>query len=286
MEANLELPVNLDGIIWHYRWTSRLGLYPMHRHAEVEVNLVVDGTATYVMRERRYELAPGSIVWLFPQQDHLLLDQSPDYQMWIAVFKPDLIRRLCVYEDTSPLRQADPVGHFCRRLDAARATRLDILFHELLDVTPQDIHFNVGLGYALLSSWAAYLEADDIGVGHDIHPAVERAARLLHEAVEPLGLDEIAHRVGLSPSHLCRLFKEQMGLSLVSFGHRQRLDRFVRLYAHGRRRTMMEAAMDAGFGSYAQFYRVFTRLMGCTPAEYRTRRSAVHDNPQDTTGTE
>ena len=269
MDEILELPDKLDGIIWHYRWASRLSLYPMHHHREVEVNLVVDGTATYVLNMRRYELAPGSIVWLFPEQAHVLVDQSPDYLMWIAVFKPDLIGRLCLREDTWPLRQADPAGHFCRRLDAERATRLGTLFRELIEVMPHETHFNAGLGYALLTAWAYYRAADDLGEGYDIHPAVERAARMLHESVEPLGLKEIAHRVGLSPSHLCRLFKEQMGLSLVAFRNRQCLDRFVRLYGHGRRRTMIDAAMDAGFGSYAQFYRVFVRHMGCTPAEYR-----------------
>jgi AraC-like DNA-binding protein len=251
----------------------------MHRHSEVEVNLVVDGTATYVMRERRYELSLGSIVWLFPKQDHLLLDQSPTYRMWIAVFKPELIRRLCTDEDTWPLRQADPVGHYCRRLAAAPTARLDMLFRDLLEATQHAARFNIGLAYVLLSSWAAYQEADDTGVGHDVHPAVERAARLLYETVEPLGLAGLARRVGLSPSHLCRLFKEQMGQSPAAFRNRQCVDRFLRLYGHGRRRTMMDAALDAGFGSYAQFYRVFVGLMGCTPAEYRRRRRGPGDDP-------
>src|SRR5437879_3671095 len=105
MEEVFELPAGLDGCVWPYRWAGQR--YPMHRHSEVEVNLVVDGTAKYVMRERRYELGLGSMVWLFPKQDHLLLDQSPTYRMWIAVFKPDLIQRLCTDEDMWPLRQAD-----------------------------------------------------------------------------------------------------------------------------------------------------------------------------------
>ena len=186
---------------------------------------------------------------------------------------------------TRPLRQADPPGHFCRRLDAAHATRLDILFGDLLAASPHLARFNAGMAYALLSAWAFYLEADDTGEGFEVHPAVERAARLLHETVEPLGLEDLAYRVGLSPSHLCRLFKAQMGVSLVTFSNRQRLDRFLHLYGHGRRRTMMDAALDAGFGSYAQFYRVFTKLMGCTPPRVSPaparllRRSRQRDRP-------
>ncbi len=278
MEEILSVPENLDGIVWHYKWASRLALWPMHHHAELEVNVVVDGTATYVMNMRRYDLTPGSIVWLFPNQDHLLLQQSPDYVMWIAVFKPALIGSLCSGNDTWPLRQADPAGHFCRRLNAERTGWLAMLFRELLDAIPNETYFNVGLGFALLAAWSGYQSADDLGEGHDIHPAVEQAARLVHNSAEPLGLTEIARRVGLSPTHLCRLFKLQMGLSLVAFRNGQCIDRFVRLYAHGRRRTMIDAAMEAGFGSYTQFYRVFTKHMGCTPGRYRQTLSLARDS--------
>ena len=33
---------------------------------------------------------------------------------------------------------------------------------------------------------------------------------------------------------------------------------------------MLEAALDAGFGSYSQFHRVFTRVAGARPRDYFT----------------
>jgi len=279
MEELLQLPRGLDGQVWTYLWLGRL--HPMHHHAELEANLVVEGTATYIMGERRYKLGPGSMVWLFPQQDHLLVGQTPDFRMRIAVFAPHLIARLCLHDETRPLRQANPTGHFCRRIDAARAARLGALWSELEEARQDAAQFNAGLAYLLLSAWSAYRQADDTGIGHDIHPAVERAARLIAEIAEPLSLADLAHRTGLSPSHLSRIFREQMGLSLGAFRHRQCCDRFLRLYGQGRRRSMMEAALEAGFGSYAQFYRVFTHLMGCTPAAYRRLRRGSNDFTTD-----
>jgi AraC-like DNA-binding protein len=32
---------------------------------------------------------------------------------------------------------------------------------------------------------------------------------------------------------------------------------------------MLAAALEAGFGSYPQFHRIFRRVMGCSPGEYR-----------------
>ena len=286
MEEILQLSAGFsEGCIWPYRWAGQK--FPMHRHTQVEVNLVVEGTATYVMRERCYELSLGSMVWLFPRQDHLLLDQSPNYRMWIAVFKPDLIERLWIRRgQRGHCGRLIPLATFACCSHAARATRLDILFGDLLAALPHLARFNAGMAYALLSAWASYLEADDTGEGFEVHPAVERAAAVApRDASSPVGLEDLAYRVGLSPSHLCRLFKAQMGVSLVTFSNRQRLDRFLHLYGHGRRRTMMDAALDAGFGSYAQFYRVFTKLIGCTPPRVSPaparllRRSRQRDRP-------
>jgi len=275
MEEVLRLPPRYDGAVYHYANAGRL--HPMHRHAELEVNLVLAGRATYLLGERTYALRRHSAVWLFPGQNHLLIDQSADYAMWIGVFKPALLRRCCRGERTGPLLRDAPPGHFCRRLGDERATRLSVLFSELmaLQAEEDDIHYNAGLAYTLLSAWAAYLAADKGDTGSDVHPAVERAARLLHDETAPLSVDEVARRAGLSASRLSRLFEEQMGVSLTAFRNRQRIDRFLRLYGHGHRRTMLEAALDANFGSYAQFYRVFTAVMGCTPAQYRRDQQRV-----------
>lgn len=269
MEEILGLPPWHDGIIYDYVNAGRP--HPMHRHAELEVNLVVRGRAIYLLGERTYGLRRHSAVWLFPGQDHVLIDQSGDYRMWIVVFKPALLRRCCTDPRTSPLLQAAPPGHFCRPLGDEKAARLDALFGELLALQTEgdSARYNAGLAYALLSAWDAYLGAGEGEDGFDVHPAVERAARLLRDETEPLGVDEVARRVGLSASRLSTLFAQQMGISLTAFRNRQRVERFLRLYGQGRRVTMLEAALDANFGSYAQFYRVFTALMGCTPAEYR-----------------
>ena len=62
-----------------------------------------------------------------------------------------------------------------------------------------------------------------------------------------------------------------MGVSLVEYKNRLRIERFLTLVAPGGG-NLMQAALDAGFGSYAQFHRVFRNLLGATPKEYLTGR--------------
>jgi AraC-like DNA-binding protein len=80
---------------------------------------------------------------------------------------------------------------------------------------------------------------------------------------------ELAKKFAVSSSKLTHLFKEEMGVGLVEYKNRLRLERFFTLVSPGGG-NLMQAALDAGFGSYAQFHRVFRELLGATPREYIT----------------
>ena len=87
-----------------------------------------------------------------------------------------------------------------------------------------------------------------------------------------MGGKEIAAALDISLSRLARVFKSEMGMSLVEYRNRLRLDRFSVLLDRGRT-NLLEAALAAGFGSYAQFHRVFRALRHVTPREYLRRQT-------------
>ena len=66
-----------------------------------------------------------------------------------------------------------------------------------------------------------------------------------------------------------RLFKQQTGLSISEFRNRLRIQQFMKLYGSGQRRTVLASALEAGFGSYTQFHRVFTEIAGRSPRAYQ-----------------
>ncbi|MBN2574983.1 MAG: helix-turn-helix transcriptional regulator [Deltaproteobacteria bacterium] len=98
------------------------------------------------------------------------------------------------------------------------------------------------------------------------HPAVTAAVRMLTEDPSLRGGD-IAKKIGVSLSRFARVFKADMGLSLVDFRNQLRLDRFLSLVDTGGG-NLLEAAYAAGFGSYSQFHRVFRALRGTSPRDY------------------
>ena len=268
MTETLGLRSGADGRVGHHRAAD--GPPRPHRHAELELNLVVRGSASYLLGDRRYELAPRTLTWLLPGQEHVLVDESADHELWWAVFRPGLLARVAATTLVGPLVERDPVGESSRRLEVRRAGHLEALLRELHDVeTVDDALHNAGLAYLLLSAWRAFLESEDLVAGVDVHPAVDTVARCLRADPEAGRLDALARTAGLSPSHLSRIFKDQTGVSITRFRNQRRLERFMTLYGHGRRTTTLAAALDAGFGSYAQFYRVLRAETGQTPTAFR-----------------
>ena len=87
----------------------------------------------------------------------------------------------------------------------------------------------------------------------------------------------LSKQVGLSDGHLARLFKSETGVSMVEYRNRLRLERFFRVVAASAD-NLLDAAKAAGFGSYAQFHRVFRATLGAAPRDYLA--SARRENRQ------
>lgn len=271
MKEKLFLPSDCKGDLWLYnkeRFLDHTYQSFLHRHDELELNLVVRGRGVYLVEDRKIELQPNTLLWLFPGQEHLLMDRSLDFEMWILVMRPETLRELCTDENSRVLLESDPAGNFCGSLSAPAGQKLASFCRETSGVKSNLALFNVSLGYILLSAWAAH-QTSGGGAEKRIQPAIEKTARRLMEGNGQDDLGFLAQEAGMSATSLSRQFKRQMGVSLSAFRNRCRVEHFIELYGGGQERTMLDAALEAGFGSYAQFFRVFKAIMGGSPAEYR-----------------
>jgi AraC-like DNA-binding protein len=266
MKETLVIQPGAEGAAWRLDRISRR--LASHRHEELEVNLVLSGKASYLFGRRRVPLSVHSMIWLFPEQEHVLIDSTHDFSMWVLVFRPDLVRRHAQTGTRRVLQAADPGEIFCRQIDSRRVDHLNEVYLDAASEQGPEV-INAALGYALVASWQAYQFSSEPPARVDVHPAVARAARLIAAADDAPALAALAREAGLSPARLSRLFKRQTGISLTAFRQRKCLERFLRLYGRGARYTLIQAALEAGFGSYAQFHRVFCSVMKMNPATYR-----------------
>jgi len=95
MLEDLKLGERYDGFLFLAEAARNPPVLGSHRHIELELNLVVEGTITYVVRGRRFTFGKRSLLWMFPAQEHQLVDRTGDAQYYVAVFKPELLRAAC-----------------------------------------------------------------------------------------------------------------------------------------------------------------------------------------------
>ncbi len=86
---------------------------------------------------------------------------------------------------------------------------------------------------------------------------------------ESIGLETVATEAGTSLYHLCRVFREQTGLTMHAYRTRQRLGYVLDQLVDGQGANLTELALDTGFASHSHLSRVFQKQMGVPPSTIR-----------------
>jgi AraC-like DNA-binding protein len=104
---------------------------------------------------------------------------------------------------------------------------------------------------------------------------VKKACRFLRREclLRDVSLGEIARHVGMSEGHFSRTFHHSTGLTFGEYVARHRVDRTRELLRDPRIRVT-DAAFASGFQSISQFHRVFRKIVGVSPVEFRRQIGA------------
>lgn len=107
----------------------------------------------------------------------------------------------------------------------------------------------------------------------DYVAAVNRAIdHILAHLDRPLRLEEVARVACFSPFHFHRVFRALLGEPLNQFIRRLRLERAVRMLAHGRPASLTQVALACGFSSSSDFSRSFRQRYGRPPSGFDVER--------------
>ncbi len=91
---------------------------------------------------------------------------------------------------------------------------------------------------------------------------------VLAKLEDELTLDEMAESAGLSPAHFSTMFRQSTGLSPHQFVVRERIERAKEMLRPAETRVL-DVAVACGFKTQQHFARVFRKLCGSSPTEYR-----------------
>lgn len=237
--------------IWRHMPATRR---PRHFHAEPELNLVTAGIAAFGMGEKVLPVAAGDLLWWPPGQDHVLLDASPDFDLFVIGVTAEFSAR--VLAGTADVSSVGPI-HV--RLPAAARAAI-----EASCVVPGSVSDVAAIELRVGELWReSHALRRSAGA---MHVLTRRTLLSLYQRPD-LARAEVAELVRTCPSEVSRYFHEDMGMTLSVFRARLRILRFIQAVDDGAP-SLLAAAMDSGFGSYSQCHRVFQQLFGCSPRSF------------------
>jgi AraC-like DNA-binding protein len=102
-------------------------------------------------------------------------------------------------------------------------------------------------------------------------PVITKAKNYIQEhQTEDLRLGHVAKAVHTSTFYFCKMFKKVTGINFTDYLSRVRIEKSKNLLLNPNLRVS-EIAYEVGFQSLTHFNRVFKRILGQSPTEYRTR---------------
>lgn len=102
-------------------------------------------------------------------------------------------------------------------------------------------------------------------------PIITRAKEFIRQnQAEPLSLGLVAKAVNTSTFYFCKLFKKATGLNFTDYVSRVRMEKAKNLLLNPNLR-ISEIAYEVGFQSLTHFNRVFKKIIGQSPTEYRSQ---------------
>jgi AraC-like DNA-binding protein len=273
------LPTTRDGAIWPY---ARDYPKPRHFHAQLELLIMVRGSAHIRVGRSLHAVHAGQLVWQLPGVEHAVSGVSSDCELRVLHVEPDLCAQVARELDTpgSPSKAVSPgSGSFtgwAHELGALVCGRpvVDLARHDL-DALMELCHTTCAEGSlsadevparlrrALSTAWLATRREHDSGRSLSL---VELGSCLLFD--EPaLERSALCRALDVSEGYLSRRFQSELGISFAEQRARLRIARFV-THVTRDRWNYLDAALAAGFGSYSQLHRVFTRVVQESPRGY------------------
>ena len=258
------------------------GSFMWHWHPEIEITYVRKGTMCYKVNNLVYHLKEGDIVFNNSGALHSGTMENQEDCTYIPVtFDPRLIYGF--FQSTINSKYVDPVIQdsllpaIC--IDQSepwhKPFREYLLRIIALDEKKPDF-YELDITICLQSMWRLLLEhiTYEPQASRENSLEYDRIKKILSYIEEnyqnKITLNDIAGHIHLCESECTRLFKRHMNTTLFAFLQEYRIERSLEFLQADQ--PVSAVADKAGFSDPNYYSKVFAKIKGCSPREYRKHR--------------
>lgn len=266
----------------------RRNSYRNHKHAEFEISLILKGNGLYDTERGRENICPGDVFMFSTNEYHCITDifgatGADDMRLLNLQFSPNF-----VWSAGNDYLSNGYLGAFFGRGKEIRA-KLDRNNAHFAYVTGllggiREEFSNGGYGCEVMVK-AKLLEllvllrreffppaenGDGKNSAYALHAGgIERAIDFMDKNFAgAVTLEEIAREAYMPRTYFCAVFKKLNGMTPWQYINIRRIDEALALLKHSDD-TVLKIAVRCGFNNTANFNRIFKKITGLTPAEYR-----------------
>lgn len=255
----------------------RVMLQP-HWHAQVELNYMVRGTMDYRIGTRVMRLVQGDLIVFWGGMAHQTLDVSGDADYvcmhlpltdFFRIRLPADTQRHLVHGGILLATTRDPADpfNFLRWADYLRFGSESMVENALDEVLLRIERTPFGDFHLLSSDQRPSIEVIETEGAARLH--VARICSFIGDNFrEPINCSDIAAAAEIHPKYAMNVFKKSTGMTLNQYVTLLRLSYAQALLTEGPE-SVMDVAMNSGFGSLSAFNKSFQKLAGRSPIEYR-----------------
>lgn len=236
--------------------------FPLHVHMVVEVVYLMEGELRLTVSGEEYTLHPGDTLVCFPSMPHSYDVISPDARGLCFIFGPDTIREFSTAFKTSrpacpllkggdaPAGLHESAAALCRLVQEGKQSLLMGYLHVFLAHLLQELTLspmNESMDNDLIQQTLQYV-ADHFD--------------------EDLTLDSVSMALGISKTHLSRLFSQYLRINFRKYINILRIDEACTLLKASDM-NITEVCYACGFNNLRTFHRAFLEEVGMQPKDYR-----------------
>ena len=258
------------------------GSFMWHWHPEIEITYVQKGTMCYKVNHMVYHLKEGDIVFnnsgalhsgtMENQKDCAYIPVTFDSRLMYGFFQSTVNSK---YVD--PVIQDSMLPAIC--IDQSEPWHKPFREYLLriidLDEKKPDF-YELDITICLQSMWRLLLEhiTYEPQASRENSLEYDRIKKILSYIEEnyqnKITLNDIAGHIHLCESECTRLFKRHMNTTLFAFLQEYRIERSLEFLQDDQ--PVSAVADKAGFSDPNYYSKVFAKIKGCSPREYRNHR--------------
>ena len=273
MENSQRLPFSLS--------LNKVGYVPPQMSEDLTLFFLISGTVTVVIGEKKKQLYADDLVVVNPFQYYQIESTESNLLLILRVAKAPILSHF--RENWLPFIECSSVGS--QENDTEKFQKLRESVAHLMAVYFKNNHDSELEIYQHLFTVLNYLvkefKADAVFAPKLIAETLDDRISQLVEIIQndydqPLSLEKLAERSGISYYHLSRSFKKQIGITFTEYVNQIRLIHATEALILSSQ-PIVKVALNNGFSSMKNFHQVFKKHYDMTPSVYRKKHSLMND---------